>query len=183
MAWVRRWLAHRCPTFYGIDAMFDATVVVATAITAVVGLAGIGAQARISRRQLDAERDRHIADAAAQRRNERQEAYVSILDLLADFGWDSEFPPKNYDVVLSFTKPFLHAANRVRLYGSPAAIAAVYQLQLAFAALNRRDTGTSNLFRKGTEAFTLAARDDVGPRPEDGLKDVDFPPGLGPPAD
>jgi len=162
--------------------MFDVTVVATAAITGGVGLAAAWMQALTSRRQVDAERDRHTADAVALRRSERQQAYASILDLLTDFGWDSAFPSKNYNVVESFTKPFLHAANRVRLYGSPAAIAAIYQIQQGLAAMNRGDTAAWDLFNKGAEAFTTAARGDVGPRPEDGLKDVDFSPGLGPPA-
>lgn len=160
--------------------MFDGTVVAATAITAGVGVAAALLQARTSWRQMDAERARHTADAAAQRRDERKEAYVTIMDLLTDLSWSSD--SKKYDVIESFNKPFLHAANRVRLYGSPAATAAIYQLQQAFAAQNRGDEGAEDLFNKGVQNFTTAARDDVGPRPEDGLKDVAFPPGLGPPA-
>jgi hypothetical protein len=165
--------------------MFDATVVATAAITGGVGLAAALIQARTSWRQMDAERDRHTADAVAQRRTDRQQAYLLALDLLTDFGWDAGL--KRYDVVESFNKPFLHAANRVRLYGSPAAIGAIAKIQDGFAALNDADgdsavASAQELVSRGMDEFADAARDDVGPRPEDALKDVVYERGLGPPA-
>jgi hypothetical protein len=128
--------------------MFDVTVVATAAIAGGVGLTAAVMQARTSWRQVDAERARHTADAVAQRRNERREAYVSIADLVVDFGWDSDLPGKKYDVVESFNKPFLHAANRVRLYGSPAAIAAVDQIQQGLSAMNRDDAAAGTCFTR-----------------------------------
>jgi len=162
--------------------MVDATVVATAAITGGVGLSAALMQMLTNFRQMDAERDRHTADVKAQRRSERQAAYVSVMDLLVDFGWDSEFPGHDYNVVESFNKPFLHAANRVRLYGSPAAIAAIDQIQKGLAAMNRDSSEAEDLFYKGADAFTTAAREDVGPRSDDGLKEVDFLKGIGPPA-
>lgn len=163
--------------------MFDATVVATAAITGGVGLAAALIQARTSWRQMDAERDRHTADAVAQRRTDRQQAYLVALDLLTDFGWDTS--QQQYDVTESFNKPFLHAANRVRLYGSPAAIAAVTKIQDGFAALADADgdpaiASAQELLNQGMDDLANAARDDVGPRPEDGLKDAVFQRGLGP---
>jgi predicted nicotinamide N-methyase len=165
--------------------MFDATVVATAAITGGVGLAAALIQARTSWRQMDAERDRHTADAVTQRRTDRQQAYLLALDLLTDFGWDAGL--RRYNVVEAFNKPFLHAANRVRLYGSPAAIAAIASIQDGFAALNDADgdptiASAQELISQGMDDFANAARDDVGPRPEDALKDAYFPPGLGPSA-
>ena len=49
--------------------------------------------------------------------------------------------------------------------------------------MNRTDSAAQDLFNKGANAFTIAARDDVGPRTEDELKDVNFQQGIGPSAD
>jgi hypothetical protein len=160
----------------------DVTVIATAAISGGVGLTAALMQMLTNIRQTDAERDRHTADAKAQRRGERQAAYISIMDLLADFGWDSAFPTEGYNVVEAFNKPFLHAANRVRLYGSPAAIAAIDRIQEGLAAMNRTDAAAGALFDEGANAFTIAAREDVGPRQEDGLKDVNFQQGTGPAA-
>jgi len=165
------------------DIVIDVTVIATAAISGGVGLTAALMQMLTNFRQTDAERDRHTADAKAQRRSERQAAYISAMDLLVDFGWDSAFPGEGYNVVESFNKPFLHAANRVRLYGSPAAVAAIDQIQEGLAAMNRTDSAAQDLFNKGANAFTIAARDDVGPRTEDELKDVNFQQGIGPSAD
>jgi hypothetical protein len=163
--------------------VIDVTVIATAAITGGVGLAAALMQMRTNIRQADAERDRHMADTQAQRRSERQAAYISVMDLLVDFGWDSAFPDEDYNVAESFNKPFLHAANQVRLYGSPATVAAIDQIQEGLAAMNRDDPAAESLFRRGGDAFTLAAREDVGPRSEDGLKDVNFQQGIGPSAE
>jgi hypothetical protein len=163
--------------------VIDVTVIATAAISGGVGLTAALMQMLTNFRLSDAERDRHAADATAARRSERQAAYISVMDLLVDFGWDSAFPGKEYNVVESFNKPFLHAANRVRLYGSPAAIAAVDQIQTGLAAMNHADPAAGDLFNRGVDDFAIAAREDVGPRPEDGLKDVSFRQGIGPSAD
>jgi hypothetical protein len=163
--------------------VIDVTVIATAAITGGVGLTAALMQMLTNFRQSNAERDRHEADAKAQRRSERQAAYISVMDLLVDFGWDSAFPSRKYNVVESFNKPFLHAANRVRLYGSPAAIAAIDKIQTGLAAMNNADQAAGDLFNSGVDDFAIAARDDVGPRPEDGLKGVSFRQGIGPSAE
>jgi hypothetical protein len=106
--------------------------------------------------------------------------------LLSEFGWRASGDRK-YDVVRDFNVPFLRAANRVRIYGSPASIAAVDEIQEAFAMSNRAKSdaereAADRAMRTAQDHLVIAAREDVGPRPEDGLKDVPFHPGAGPPA-
>jgi hypothetical protein len=70
----------------------DVTVIATAATTGGVGLTAALMQMLTNFRQSNAERDRHEADARAQRRTERQAAYIAVMDLLVDFGWDSAFP-------------------------------------------------------------------------------------------
>ena len=85
-----------------------------------------------------------------------------------------------------FTIPFVRVANRVRVYGSPASIAAMDEIQEGFAMLNRAKgeaerEAAEKAIRIGQDHFVIAAREDVGPRKEDHLKDVRFRQGGGPP--
>lgn len=153
--------------------MIDATVVTTAAITGAVGLAGPLLQARISRKQ-------QVREGIEVRRRERQKAYQEVLDLVTDFSWDYPTPPGDYDVVAAFNKPFLRAVNRVRLYGSPAAISAIEEAQNGLALFTENDAEAWRIFMKGTDGFFEAAREDVGPRPEDKLPDAPFQPGAGP---
>ena len=68
------------------------------------------------------------------RRDERLETYQKAIDLLTDFGW--RFDDKNYDIKQTFTVPFVRAANRVRVHGSPASVAAMDKIQGGFAKWN-----------------------------------------------
>lgn len=68
------------------------------------------------------------------RRGERQAAYQTVIDLLSDWGWRAEYV-KGFDIVRDFTIPFVRAANRVRVYGSPASVAAVDEIQESLALL------------------------------------------------
>jgi hypothetical protein len=119
------------------------------------------------------------------RRDERQETYQIVLDLLSDWGWRQG--TNDYDVVRDFSIPFVRAANRVRVYGSPGTIAAMDAIQDGLALSNRAQTenaldAASLAIRSGQDHFVIAARTDVGPRDEDGLVAVTFRAGAGPPA-
>jgi hypothetical protein len=157
--------------------MADVTAIAAAAISGGAALAGAWLQAHVSART-----------SAETRRNERKQTYATAIDLLTDFGWRSEDEPEySANIVREFTIPFVHAANRVRLYGSPASIAAMDELQGAFAYLNaaRTDEELRDAQARVAEAhnrFVDAARADVGPRREDGLASSSFRPGAGPPA-
>jgi hypothetical protein len=118
-----------------------------------------------------------------QRRDERHETYQKAIDLLTDFGWrDGD---KNYDIEQAFTIPFVRAANRVRVHGSPASVAAMDEIQVAFAKWNEAKTDRErntflNAIQVGLDPLVDAARDDVGPKPEDGLPEVPHSKGAGP---
>jgi hypothetical protein len=108
------------------------------------------------------------------------ETFVGMTDDMIGSG-------RKYDVVREFTIPFVRAANRVRVYGSPASIAAMDEIQEGFAMLNRAKgeadrEAAEKAIRIGHDHFVMAAREDVGPRKEDHLKDVSFRKGGGPPA-
>jgi hypothetical protein len=164
--------------------MTDVTVIATTAITGGVAVltAGIGYLA--GARQVQAEDARQRLEFATRRREERRDAYQAMADLLTDYGWSAYTAE---DVATAFNKPFLHAANRVRLYGSPRAVAAVDAIQLAFAEMHAaQDAGeeaqsrAADAFDRAMDALYRAAREDVGPRPEDGLAPARFSPGSGP---
>jgi cytochrome P450 len=158
--------------------MTDVTVIATTAITGTVAVltAGIGYLA--GARQAHAEDARQRLEFTTRRRDERRDAYQAMADLLTDFGWSGE----DYDVVEQFNKPFLRAANRVRLYGSPGARAAVDQIQEALQLAKDPEAGerANEAFYEAVDALFTAAREDVGPRPEDGLAPASFLPGVGP---
>jgi hypothetical protein len=167
--------------------MVDVTVIATAAITAAAALGGATLQTWVSRQSLKAEDRRADIDRAIQRRHERQETYEKILDSLTDWSWSAVSPSADYDVVEDFSKPFNLAAMRIRLYGSPATIAAVDAIQTGFALLN--DAGDDSAVHVATTAIwdgidrlVIAAREDVGPRESDGLRDVSFRPGAGVPA-
>ena len=140
-----------------------------------------------SGRSVKAEDRRAEIDRVVLRRHERQETYESILDALGNWAWSSAAPTSGYDVVEEFSKPFNLAAIRIRLYGSPATIAAIDDIQVGFALLNRAHDdaaveAASTAVCQGVDRFVIAAREDVGPRDEDALEDVPFRQGGGPPA-
>jgi len=117
------------------------------------------------------------------RRDSRLETYQKAIDLLTDFGWRSN--DKDYDVVHEFSIPFVRAANRVRVHGSPASVAAMDEVQLALDKMNHAKTESEKeaadiAFNAGLDDLVIAARDDVGPEKVDGLPVVQFIPGAGP---
>jgi hypothetical protein len=133
-----------------------------------------------------AETRRQHSERRAKRRGERQETYQTAIDLLTELGWRWGDDPE-YEVVRDFNLPFLRAANRVRVYGSPASIAAVDEIQEGLARWNRaeRDSereAANQAIRTGHDHLVMAARADVGPRTKDGLADVPYRQGAGPSA-
>jgi len=58
---------------------------------------------------------------------------------VTDWGWESDKP--GYDVERGFSLPFVRESNRVRLYGSPASIAAIDDMQQELNLLNRAQRG------------------------------------------
>jgi hypothetical protein len=94
---------------------------------------------------------------------------------------------RGYNIIRDFNVPFVRAANRVRVYGSPASIAAMDEIQEGFAKLNRAEgeserEAAHKAIRAGHDHLVIAARADVGPRNDDQLKDVPFGQGAGPSA-
>jgi hypothetical protein len=161
----------------------DITGIVATGVVAVL-VAGIGAFSTTEVANIETSRKQ--LEYQMKRRSERQETYQTVIDLLSDFGWRAGADRK-FDVIRDFNMPFLHAANRVRVYGSPGTISAIDEIQLAFQMTNRAKSDAEReaavrAMETGRDHLVMAAREDVGPRPEDGLKDVHFNPGAGPPA-
>jgi len=118
------------------------------------------------------------------RRDERQDTYQKVLDLLSDWSWRAD-GDGSFDVVRDFSMPFVRVANRVRVYGSPACVAALDEIQRAFARLNRakneseQEAAQSAIFA-GLDRFVTAARADVGPKRDDNLEDVPYRQGAGP---
>jgi hypothetical protein len=117
------------------------------------------------------------------RRDSRLETYQKAIDLLTDYQWRSD--EKNIDVVHEFSIPFVRAANRVRVHGSPASVAAMDEVQLALAKINHAKTDSEKdaadiAYKAGLDHLVDAARDDVGPKKEDGLPPAKFMPGAGP---
>ena len=158
------------------------TAVISAAVAVLVAAVGALSTAYVA----SVETNRKNLEYELKRRSERQETYQAAIDLLTDYGWRSTFDRK-YDVVREFTIPFVQVANKVRLYGSPASIAAMDEIQEGFAMLNRAKgaadrEAAEKAIRIGHDHFVIAAREDVGPRKEDHLKDVPFRKGGGPPA-
>jgi hypothetical protein len=126
-------------------------------------------------------------ELALQRRNERRENYQTVINLLTDFEWRSGDHKYDEQVVELFTLPFVRAANRVRVYGSPACIAALDEIQGGFGKLNRAKgeserVAATRQIHAGLDHLVINAREDVGPRKEDKLREVHFEPGAGPSA-
>lgn len=123
-------------------------------------------------------------EAELRRRDSRLETYQKAIDLLTDFGWRIR-GDKPYDIENEFTIPFVRAANRVRVHGSPASVAAMDEVQRALDKMNHAKTESERnaaeiAFNVGLDDLVIAARDDVGPKKEDGLPVVPFIPGAGP---
>src|SRR5438067_1115566 len=117
-----------------------------------------------------------------ERRKERKEAYLTAIDLVTDWQWREGDP--DFDVVRDFSILFVRSATRVRLYGSPASIAAVDHIQEGLAELNRarnKDAGsaTHEAINIALDELVIAARADVGPKDDD-LPNVPFRAGAGP---
>ena len=158
------------------------TAVISSAVAVLVAAVGAWTTTHVA----SIETNRKNLEYQLKRRSERQETYQTAIDLLTDFGWRSTFDRK-YDVVREFTVPFVRTANRVRVYGSPASIAAMDEIQEGFAMLNRakgeaQREAAEKAISTGIDHFVIAARADVGPRKEDHLNDVPFRQGAGPPA-
>jgi hypothetical protein len=89
-------------------------------------------------------------------------------------------------VVNEFTIPFVRSANRVRVHGSPASVAAIDEVQKGFAMSNvakndREREAAEEAISTGLDHLVIAARKDVGPNlKDDELDDVSFRPGAGP---
>ena len=165
--------------------MADVTVIATAAISGAVGVVAALVGAFATAHVANVETRRKSTEYQLKRRSERQETYQTALDLLGDWGWRSDGSDPSYDVVRDFTIPFVRTANRIRVYGSPASIAATDEIQEGFAMLNRAE-GASELeaaykaINIGYDHFVIAARADVGPRKDDDLKDVPFHQGAGP---
>jgi hypothetical protein len=157
--------------------MADLTVVGATAITAAAGVGGAWIGLLAGRQQISAEDRRQRWLEGQRRRDERKEAYRTAIDLIADWYWDMSYPPPDYHVVRVFTKPFVHAANAVRVYGSDRALQAVDRFQRGLNKLNElqdepdpSQEAITAVWDPIDEAFRdlfEAAREDVGPSAAD----------------
>ena len=164
----------------------DVTVIATAAISGAVAVLVAGVGAFTTTQVANVEASRKSLEDQMKRRSERKETYQAAIDLLTDLGW-REISDRKYDVVREFTIPFVRTANRVRVYGSPASIAAMDEIQQGFAMSNKAKgdserEAAAKAISLGQEHFVIAARADVGPRPEDHLADVPFHQGAGPPA-
>jgi hypothetical protein len=133
----------------------------------------------------DIETSRKKLEYQLKRRSERLETYQKAIDLLTDYGW-RRVADRKYDVVNEFTIPFVRSANRVRVHGSPASVAAIDEVQKGFAMSNvakndREREAAEEAISTGLDHLVIAARKDVGPNlKDDELDDVSFQPGAGP---
>ena len=155
-----------------------------TACVAVI-MALIGLIAR--RYTANAETRRRRWEYRPELRDKRQETYQTAIDLLSDWGWRGDGQDPDYDVVRDFNIPFVRVANRIRIYGSPASIAAMDEIQDGFARRNRAEgesehEAADEAIRAGQHHLVMAARADVGPQKADQLEDVPFRQGAGPSA-
>jgi hypothetical protein len=164
--------------------MSELTAAAPLAISGTFAILGalIGAYANARSANIETQRQRWTYQQ--KRRSERQKTYQTAIDLIADWGWRSD-NESDYDVVHEFTIPFVRTANRVRVYGSPASVAAMDQIQNGFVSLNSAETedALSAAYRAindGLSQLVIAARADVGPRPDDSLEIVPFREGSGP---
>jgi hypothetical protein len=167
--------------------MSDFNVLSTAAISGVVAIIVAGATTLTTIHVANIEMAQKNDELQLKRRSDRRENYQTAIDLLTDWGWRSGDPKYNEGIVREFTIPFVRAANRVRVYGSPASIAAMDEIQNGFRMLNRAKgeserAAAYKAIDLGHDHLVIAAREDVGPRKEDGLKDVPFRQGAGPPA-
>jgi hypothetical protein len=165
--------------------MTDLTLIATAAISGGIGLAAAGLQAGTSRRQMSLEAHSKAHQEAEERRGERRKVYEAAADLLGDFGWDREVDAVGYDVVNTFTKPFIGIASRIRIYGSPESVAAIDEIQRGLTLLNASSdqpssSGAWSTINHGIDLLFEAARNDVGPKPDDELHDVAYQHGAGP---
>jgi hypothetical protein len=163
------------------------TVATGGVFAAYTALIAVLIGAMVSLYTANAETRRRRWEYRAKRRDERQETYQTAIDLLTDWGWRRYGQDPDYEVVRDFTVPFVRVANRVRVYGSPASIAAMDEIQEGFARLNRAEgesehEAADEAIGAGHDHLVMAARADVGPRKDDGLKDVPYRQGAGPSA-
>ncbi len=167
--------------------MSDFNVLSTAAISGVVAIAVAGATTLTTIHVANIEIAQKNDEVQLKRRSERQENYQTAIDLLTDLGWRSGDPKYVGAIEREFSVPFVRAANRIRVYGSPATIAAMDEIQQAFGMFNRAKgdsdrAAAGKAIQLGLDHLVIAAREDVGPRKEDGLKDVPFRQGAGPPA-
>jgi hypothetical protein len=155
----------------------DWIVVATTAITGAGAVGGAWIGLLAGRQQIKAEDSRQRWLKAQARRDERKQVYGVAINLITDWYWDSNHPPPDYDVINVFTKPFVHAAAAVRVYGSDQASAAIDRFQEALIRMNQLND-TPNCSGEEAESirgeifaaldeFFIAARADVGPVTED----------------
>ena len=157
----------------------DVTVVATSAISAAAAVSGAWIGLLAGRQQIKAEDTRQRWVKAQARRDERKEAYAVAINLITDWMWDAKYPPEGYSVMSAFTKPFVHAASAVRVYGSDRAFAAIDRFQGALVRLNEIDDQPDptkdetesvwNEINAAIDEFFDAARADVGPETEDRL--------------
>jgi hypothetical protein len=162
----------------------NVTVIAAAAISGTVGILAALVGTFGSVYVKDVEVRQKNQEYQLKRRAERQESYQAAIDLLTDMQWRTGNDTR-FDMVRDFTIPFIHAANKMRVYGSPESIAAIDELQEAFARSNRAKDKSEReaaitAISVGQDHLVTAARTDVGPRKEDELKDVPFRAGAGP---
>ena len=152
--------------------LVDDTVIYTSAISGAAGILGavIGALGSALVRS---------AETRQKRRSERQEAYLTAINLLTDWGWQDAFPAKNYDVVRGFSIPFVRASNAIRVCGSPASIAAIDEIQSGLVKLSKKDATAAGAIATGHDHLVMAARKDVGPRKADRLGTTQFRQGGG----
>jgi len=168
--------------------MSDSNVLSTAAISGLVALVVAGITSFTTFYATSSEIAQKNKELVLKRRGERLENYQTAIDLLTDFGWRSGDPKYDEAVEREFSIPFVRAANRVRIYGSPATIAAIDEIQNALRMRNiaKRDTeraAAGQAFDRGLDHLVMAAREDVGPKKEDELKEVPFRQGAGPRAE
>ncbi|WP_156945006.1 hypothetical protein [Bradyrhizobium sp. Ec3.3] len=165
--------------------MSDSNALSTVAISSVVALIVSGLTSFTTIHVTNSEIAQKKEELQLKRRGERLENYQTAIDLLTDYGWRSDDPKYRDAIVREFTIPLVQAANRLRVYGSPATIAAMDEIQGAFGMLNKakRDSERADAEKAislGLDHLVIAAREDVGPKKEDDLKDVPFRQGAGP---
>jgi hypothetical protein len=88
---------------------------------------------------------------------------------MGDFVWDADYPPPDWNPVITFTKPFLHAANQVFVYGNDEGIAIIERTQAQLDDANAIEdwprclAAQRQAVAKGHSARPRTARLDVGP--------------------